>query len=83
MASSRSRPRKPAQAPGQGGASAKQKAATRPADPAALTAAEQAARDTELAEAHSRAVRRLVIALCVLAVPFYIWAALVISSHNK
>lgn len=83
MASSRSRPRRPAQGPRPGARTAKQKAATKSADPAVLTAAEEAARDAELAEARSRTVRRVVIALCVLAVPFYIWAALVISSHNK
>ena len=48
-----------------------------------LTKAEQQARDAELAEARRRNTRRAIIVLCVLAVPLYLWAAVVISAHNK
>jgi hypothetical protein len=97
MASSpRSKPRKPAGGPkktgskaaamktdGAAGPAAPGKAAV-PADAGAeLTAAEQAARDEELAATRKQAIRRLLILLCVLAVPLYIWAAVVISAHNK
>lgn len=48
-----------------------------------LTKAEQAAREKELADARSRLVRRVLITLGVVAIPLYIWAATVISAHNK
>jgi len=48
-----------------------------------LTKAEQQAREAELAEARRRNTRRIIIVLCVLAVPLYLWAAVVISAHNK
>jgi len=47
-----------------------------------LTPAERRALDEEFAEDRRRLKRRVLIGLCILAVPLYIYAAMVISSHN-
>lgn len=48
-----------------------------------LTPAERRALDEELDVLRRRTRRRVVIALCVLAVPAYVAAALLISAHNR
>jgi len=57
--------------------------AKQPTSSSGLTKAEQQAREEELAEVRRRNTRRVIIVLCVLAVPLYLWAATVISAHNK
>jgi hypothetical protein len=78
MASSpRSNPRKPPQAAKRPANAPKQKADS------TLTAAERVAKDAELAEVRKQTWRRVLILVGVLVVPLYVWAALVISAHNK
>ena len=48
-----------------------------------LTKAERQALDEELAAARRRLTRRIWIGVCIVAVPLYIYAAMVISSHYK
>ena len=39
--------------------------------------------DEELAELRRRLKRRIFIALCIVAIPLYLYAAEVISAHNR
>ena len=55
----------------------------RPSPASDLTEAEQRALDEELAELRRRLKRRVFIALCIAAIPLYLYAAEVISTHNK
>jgi hypothetical protein len=48
-----------------------------------LTPAETRAMDEELAEARIKTRRKILILLGLVAIPLYLWAAMVISAHNK
>ena len=57
--------------------------AKRPSPVSDLTEAERRALKEELAEYRRRLKRRIFITLIIVAIPLYLWAAAVISAHNK
>jgi hypothetical protein len=57
--------------------------AKRPSPLSDLTEPERRAVAEELADSRRRLKRRIFIGLCIVAVPLYLYAAEVISAHNK